>query len=478
MALEGVPRVGEIIESKYEIEHVLGVGGMGVVVAARHVQLGQRVAIKFLRGMIAEEPTAIDRFLREARAAVSLSSDHVTRVIDVGTLPTGTPYIIMEYLSGVDLGEVLRQYGPIPIGHAVNTVLQACEAIAEAHSIGIVHRDLKPANLFVSKRVDGSPFIKVLDFGISKRSDFDAALGRRTLTPSGHLMGSPAYMSPEQVRSPKSVDARTDIWALGVILYEILTGISPFAGETVGGTLAKIVSEPAAPIQSFRPEIPDGLAAVIAQCLATNPEQRIRTVGELAVKLSPFAPHDSAASVERIVRISGGIGDTAVNMLARSEISGNQRFETGPQWVRSGANPATTSRISRSAIVMIGAAVGLTAVGAIAGVYLRIGRNPNAATAVGTDAPVAATAAATPAAAAPPINHAPEPAPTLDPVQALPIEPEERADAGGGFPFALPGENWEPPRPKKLPMRPAYVRPAAQPKPTVDPADRLLEQRQ
>ncbi|HEY3594242.1 MAG TPA: serine/threonine-protein kinase, partial [Polyangiaceae bacterium] len=238
MAVEGVPAAGTIIEGKYEVERLLGVGGMGVVVAARHVQLGQRVAIKFMRGIAAEDANAVGRFLREARSAVSLSSEHVAKVVDVGTLPDGAPFIVMEYLSGVDLGELVRQYGPMSVPDAVNAILQVCEAIAEAHSLGIIHRDLKPANLFVTRRVDGSPLVKVLDFGISKRSDFDAALGRSTLTPSGYLMGSPAYMSPEQVRNPKAVDARTDVWALGVILYEVITGTAPFAGETVGETLA------------------------------------------------------------------------------------------------------------------------------------------------------------------------------------------------------------------------------------------------
>src|SRR5215471_3304349 len=413
--LDGVPAVGTVVESKYEIERVLGVGGMGVVVAARHVQLGQRVAIKFMRGLAAEDATAVDRFLREARAAVALSSEHVTRVLDVGRLSGGAPYIVMEHLSGVDLGEVLRQHGPIATVHAVNSVLQACEAIAEAHAIGIIHRDLKPANLFVTRRNDGTPLVKVLDFGISKRSDFDAVLGRATLTPTGYLMGSPAYMSPEQVRSPKSVDARTDVWALGVILYETLTGVAPFAGETVGGTLAKIVAESPTPIRAIRPDLPEGLALVIAQCLERQLDQRIRTVGELAVKLSPFAPRESAISVERIVRISGGL-DTTFDVPVAAANSGTvqRALETGPQWVRSGSVQTTSPGMSRMAVLLIGTGVGLAVSGGVVGAFILSGNRG------GHNVALAESSAPAPAAAPPAVTATAAPT-------ALPADPIEPA---------------------------------------------------
>jgi serine/threonine protein kinase len=200
---------------------------MGVVVAARHVQLEQRVAIKFLRRGAGHESTAVERFLREARAAVALSSDHVARVLDVGTLESGEPFIVMEYLDGVDLGQVLDQKGPLPIPEAVDSVLQACEAIAEAHSLGIVHRDLKPSNLFRNNRRDGTTIVKVLDFGISKSADFNIAKSEKNLTASGLVMGSPGYMSPEQVRNARTVDVRTDVWALGVILSRARPGRVP-----------------------------------------------------------------------------------------------------------------------------------------------------------------------------------------------------------------------------------------------------------
>jgi eukaryotic-like serine/threonine-protein kinase len=288
----GVPGPGSVIAGKYEVERVLGSGGMGIVLAARHKQLGQRVAIKLLHGEAAADSSAATRFLREARSAVALASEHVTRVLDVGELESGAPFMVMEYLAGVDLAEVLRKSGPLEIPYAVGAVLQAGEAIAEAHSIGIVHRDLKPANLFVTQRVGGTPLIKVLDFGISKMTGSDSLAAGQSLTASGSVMGSPGYMSPEQVRSAKTVDPRSDIWALGVILYELLTGVRPFLGDTLGETFAKILSEPHTPIRELRPEVPEGLARVIGQCLERRLDRRVQSVAALATSLAPFAPAD------------------------------------------------------------------------------------------------------------------------------------------------------------------------------------------
>jgi serine/threonine-protein kinase len=300
---EGPPGPGEgIAGNKYVVERVLGKGGMGVVLAARHAQLGHRVAIKFLQGPAAANPQASARFLREARASVVLTSEHVAKVHDVGTLETGEPYLVMEYLSGVDLQHVLRTEGPMSVARAVGSVLQACEGVAEAHAHGIVHRDLKPSNLFVTTRRDGSPLVKVLDFGISKMTELSATGLDKGLTPSGVIMGSPQYMSPEQARSPEEVDARSDIWALGVILYELLTGVPPFDGETLGAILAKILSEPSPPIRLRRPEVPAALETVVARCLARDARERVQSVAELASMLAPFAPSDVAPLAQRIAR--------------------------------------------------------------------------------------------------------------------------------------------------------------------------------
>src|SRR5580700_8244830 len=182
---------GEILDGKYRVDRVLGVGGMGIVVAATHVHLNTRVAIKFLLPAAMGNAQVIERFAREARAAVQIQSEHVARVTDVGSLPTGSPYMVMEYLEGGDLADTLAQSGPMPVAQAVGFVLQACEAIAEAHSLGIVHRDLKPANLFLARRTGRDAVVKVLDFGISKTLDTQSGM---SLTGTSSIMGSPLYM--------------------------------------------------------------------------------------------------------------------------------------------------------------------------------------------------------------------------------------------------------------------------------------------
>jgi serine/threonine protein kinase len=299
------PPPGEIIAQKYVVESLIGVGGMGLVLAARHIQLNQRVAIKLLRKESALVGSSASRFLREARAAAALASEHVARVLDVGTLENGLPYIVMEFLSGSDLAGLVQQRGRIPYPEAVSLVLQACEAIAEAHALGIIHRDLKPSNVFVTQRPDGTALVKVLDFGISKFQNPLAFAGEEaTLTASGSVVGSPAYMSPEQIRSAKGTDARSDVWAMGVILHELLTGQNPFIGETLGDTLVKIASEPAPSVRDSVPEVPTPLAFVIKRCLERDPAQRVGSIADLARALEPFAGGDMSSFVARIVRVA------------------------------------------------------------------------------------------------------------------------------------------------------------------------------
>jgi serine/threonine protein kinase len=301
VSLDGIPREGEVIAGKFVVERVLGIGGMGAVVAARHMHLGQRVAVKFLLPEAAEEKDAVERFLREARAAVGLQSAHVVRVSDVGTLDNGLPYMLMEFLSGHDLSKLLEQRGPLPVQETVDYILQACEAIAEAHGIGLVHRDLKPGNLFVTARPDGSPLVKVLDFGISKA--IDPTSMEKSLTKTSSIMGSPLYMSPEQLRSAKRVDTRTDIWAIGVILYELSSGGMPFDDETMTAVCAKIVADPPVPLRERRPSVPPGFEAVVMRCLEKDLAKRYQTVGELAAALRPFASAEGALSADRVSRI-------------------------------------------------------------------------------------------------------------------------------------------------------------------------------
>jgi serine/threonine protein kinase len=272
---------GDVIGGKYVIERLLGRGGMGMVFLARQERLDRRVAIKFLLPEAMSNASAVVRFEREARAAASLLSDHVTRVHDVGHLENGAPYMVMELLVGEDLAGILLRRGPLPASEVIDVIVQACDAIAEAHSIGVVHRDLKPANIFLVRRPNGIPTVKVLDFGISKASGTTGA----SLTGSTTLMGSPLYMSPEQVREARTVDGRADIWALGVTLYELLVGQPPFSANAVGEICAQILTaEPERP-RRRRPDLPRTLDAIVMRCLRKEPSERFATAGELSAAL-------------------------------------------------------------------------------------------------------------------------------------------------------------------------------------------------
>ena len=296
-------REGEILAGKYRVERLLGQGGMGVVVAARHVELDELVALKFLLPEALGEPEAVARFLKEARAAVRIKSEHVARVHDVGQLETGAPYIVMEYLEGSDLAAVVRDRGALPIEDVVDYLAQACEAVANAHAMGIVHRDLKPSNLMLVRGNDGGECIKVLDFGISKVTSLRGDDGSMNMTRSATVLGSPLYMSPEQMMSPRDVDGRTDIWALGTILYELLTARLPFEAETLPAISVLIATTNPVPLREHRPEVPPALAAVAARCMAKRRDDRFANVGELAAALMPFAPVRSRVSIDRAARI-------------------------------------------------------------------------------------------------------------------------------------------------------------------------------
>jgi len=313
---------GEVLAGKYRVERVLGVGGMGVVVAATHLQLEERVAIKFLLPAMLRNPEVVGRFAREARAAVKIKNEHVARVSDVGTLDGGAPYMVMEFLEGEDLAAWLLQRGPLPVEQAVDFVLQACVAVADAHGLGIVHRDLKPANLFCVRRSDGQFVIKVLDFGISKVAELGGSRPGMEATKTTAIMGSPLYMSPEQMRSAKDVDAQTDIWALGIVLYELLTGTPPFVGDSFAEVAIGVATGSFAPVRSFRPDAPPGLEAVILKSLEKEKGRRYGNVAELALALADFGPKRSRHSIERIVGIiqASGLSKSALVLPPSSEV--------------------------------------------------------------------------------------------------------------------------------------------------------------
>jgi serine/threonine-protein kinase len=298
----GVPDVGDVIDDKYRVEKRIGAGGMGAVVAVKHLRLGERYALKCLRARGLRDPKMTARFLLEARAAVRIRSEHIARVADVGQLPNGTPFILMEHLSGCDLASLLYRTGPLPITEAVDYVLQACEGVAEAHALGIVHRDLKPSNLFLTSRSDGAPLVKVLDFGIAKALD-GGGPADDMMTDSAAPLGSPAYMSPEQIRNSKGVDFRTDVWGLGVILHELITGTRPFTAETPLGTLAAITADEPQDVRAVRPDVSPELDAVVRRCLEKSTSKRIQSVAELAEALAPFST-GKFVSLGRIKRLS------------------------------------------------------------------------------------------------------------------------------------------------------------------------------
>jgi serine/threonine-protein kinase len=280
--------IGAVVAGKYRVERVLGQGGMGVVVAARHIDLDQPVALKFILPHALAGKGNVERFMREARAAVRLKSEHVARVYDVGRDGEDRPFMVLELLEGMDLSKVMKSKGPLPVADAVEYVLQACEALVEAHAAGIVHRDLKPQNLFVTRRLNGTPLVKVLDFGIAKAFG-PGAVGQMALTDSAAIIGSPLYMAPEQMRSARTAEVRSDIWALGVILYELLGGRLPFDGETVTEVCIRVVNEQPAPLLELRPALDPAVVGIVMRCLEKEPDQRYHNVSALAAALEPFS---------------------------------------------------------------------------------------------------------------------------------------------------------------------------------------------
>ncbi|MEO8179275.1 MAG: serine/threonine-protein kinase [Deltaproteobacteria bacterium] len=295
---------GTILAEKFRIERVLGQGNMGVVLLATHLQLDQQVALKFLLPSALSQSELEARFAQEARAAAKIKSEHVVRVIDVNVLDNGAPYIVMEYLEGSDLAKQLARRGPMPVALAVSHILQTCEALAEAHAAGIVHRDLKLSNLFVASYPDGAPCIKILDFGISKYS-IPGSDPDLSMTSTAAVMGSPLYMSPEQMRSTRNVDGRSDIWALGIILYELVAGRVPFDAQTMPLLCSMVLQDEPPPLGSRVRDLPKGFEAVVLRCLAKDRTQRFQNVHELARALAEFAPADAQRSLDRIARLAG-----------------------------------------------------------------------------------------------------------------------------------------------------------------------------
>ena len=311
---------GVHVAGKYRIERPLGSGGMSAVYGAIHIGLEQRVAIKVLHPQFAADLKVVQRFIREAKASARISGEHVGRVIDVGATEEGSPYIALELLEGEDLGDHVDRRGPLPIAEAVDLVLQACDGIARAHAVGIIHRDIKPSNLFLTHR-DDRPCVKVIDFGISKVTSGEG----HALTQTTEIVGSPQYMSPEQVKASRDVDARTDVWSLGCVLYELLTAKVPFEAQSVMLLGSVILNNRHVSVREHRPEVPLQLSAIVDRCLAKETSARPTSVVELASALAPFAQND-AGLVESMRRLGSQVPLVPASSVRPVLVSA----ETGP----------------------------------------------------------------------------------------------------------------------------------------------------
>jgi serine/threonine protein kinase len=321
---------GSVVGEKYVVEREIGDGGLGVVVKARHVQLEHSVAIKYLKPFAVSMPGVVERFLREARLAAKIRSDHAVKVHDIGTGESGAPYMVMEYLEGKDLGQLIEASGPIGSDKAIDYVLQAIEALAEAHAAGIVHRDLKPDNLFLAQRAGGSSIVKVLDFGISKvRAKGRASLTsrRERLTEVNDRMGTPVFMSPEQFEGRVEVDARADIWALGVVLHELVTGDLPFDGVELPQLCAAVLSQPAIRLRAAMPTASPELEAIVLRCLEKDREKRYRNVAELAQDLAQLWHPETPSRIKHIARV---IRDGGESIRPPTPFPGSIRLQPFP----------------------------------------------------------------------------------------------------------------------------------------------------
>jgi len=430
--LVAVANPGDILLGKYRVDDVIGVGGMGRVVKASHLYLQQPVAIKILLPQMVESQSTVQRFLREAQSTVRLRSEHIARVMDVGTLPEGTPFIVMEYLDGFDLNQILRHHGPQLAQPVVDLILQACEGLAEAHSVGIVHRDIKPSNFFITRRPDGSTLLKILDFGISKTpQELSELTGTQT------VIGTPTYMAPEQMRTARNTDPRSDIWSMGVVMYQMLAGRPPFEAETYAELVLKVGTDPPAPLHA---PMPPGLDSIVMRCLEKDPKNRIQSVGELARMLAPYAsdPLSAQQSAERATRILTQPRNSNMSLSSVSVGSGGMGLTPSPaltpkSWSRTGGSSLggaagqMGTKVSRGGRAWVIAGVATLIVAAGAGGFVvatSMGKDDGAH--VGAPNPLETTMTTDKAAAT-----APKPAPVAPAVPPV-TKPDTATAAGVG----------------------------------------------
>lgn len=291
------PVEGDLVADRYRVGPVIGAGGMGIVYKATHVELGTSVALKVIRPDMARNSAIWRRFSREARALGALQNKHVVRVHDAGTLASGLRYLVMELLEGIDLRRLLQERGALQRERAVDYVIQVCSALGDAHRLNIIHRDIKPENIFIANVRGAEPEVRLLDFGVALFLE-DAG----QLTVPGRGVGSPQYLSPEQMQNPSGVDQRSDIWAVGLLLYELLSGASPFHGLNPAQTGLLISKGPIPRIDQACPDLPRELSALVQRCLEINPERRPQSADELMSSLEPFSSRNEARAREAAAR--------------------------------------------------------------------------------------------------------------------------------------------------------------------------------
>jgi eukaryotic-like serine/threonine-protein kinase len=353
----------------------MGQGGMGTVYEALHVIVKRRFAVKFLRADLAQRRDALARFQREAAAAGALESENIAQAVDFGIADDGAPYIVMEYLLGRDLARLLKCAGPLAVERATDIVIQACNGIQAAHAAGVIHRDLKPANLYICRRSDESDLVKIVDFGIAK---LQAADPGNTITSTGGILGTPAYMSPEQARGSSLLDERADVYALGVILYELLSGHTPHPGDSHNAVIYHISTQAALPLEAFDRELPSELIVAVMRALATNSEERQASAAEFARQLAPFArrevwpiPEESASAVSNSRqsistllsvypphREASAVVDSreSISTLLSAHPQHYKRISSSPLVV---AHPTSNARGLKRKVTVAGAAVAL-----------------------------------------------------------------------------------------------------------------------
>jgi len=454
---------GTLLAEKYRIGRPLGSGGMAEVFEAEHLDLGTRLAVKVLRPELTRSPTVVERFSREAQAVAHLESEHVARVVDVGH-HEGAPFMVMERLDGQDLAARLTTGGPLPLSEAVDHLLQAGQALAEAHARGIVHRDIKPSNLFLAQRPPDATRIKVLDFGIAKSSSTtDPEAGK--LTRTRDVLGSPLYMSPEQLLASSTVGPASDVWSLGVVLQELITGHPPFDGPSVAAIHAAILERDPAPLTVDEPEI----ARIIGRCLRKDPYERYPSIQDLAAELAPFGTHDALVSLRTIqswastsqqaARHTAPMAHGELDAVADTDVPDSMARPDRPGGVTDTSWDTDTSpgpRRGRGYLIALAA----LAVGGVAAFVTLRGDSKPARAPIAEPSPPGPTG--TPNTAANPEPSArPGPPPTAQPSPSSTAQPSTSATA----------KTRPPPRPPRLRPRPVPPPPRPAPPPSRSPYD-------